>query len=249
MKNSNRSSGIKREDNWASLVFLDFLLLLTLIMFPGGPQEECFKEEVRKEKQVRKWNICLSCWLRHSWAKDLKCSLCSHRPAKNVEPALILIPVFSFSCWFYTTVTKLQCVGEKQRKKEQERKNRIVKHSTLPPPLSVSFQISNGWEQDHWCSDGGRVHTIRLTPSASLQLWNSWQAVHPTVFGRAHCIDFSCKDFLYIWSVAAPVVTCAFMASLDILFLELRVNSALLFIVLFFFSNLSWICWFVVQIL
>lgn len=61
MKNSSSSSGIKREDNRAGLDFLDFLLLLTVIMFPGGPQGEGFKEEVRKEKEVRKWNICLRC--------------------------------------------------------------------------------------------------------------------------------------------------------------------------------------------
>lgn len=39
IKMSNSSSGIKREDSSAGLDILDFLLILTLILFPGGQKK------------------------------------------------------------------------------------------------------------------------------------------------------------------------------------------------------------------
>lgn len=235
MKNSNSSSGIKREDNWAGLDFLDFLLLLTLIMFPGGPQKEVFKAEVRKEKQVRKWNICLGA---DSDIHEQKTSSIAYILLGQLRMQSQHWFGYLFSASFVGFTPQLQkmtYVREKERKKEQERRNRKGKHLSPLPLLSSSFQISDGWEQDHWLSDGGRVHMIRLTPSASLQPGLSQQATHPTWLGRAHFIDFSCKHFLYVWSVSASVVISAFTATLEILLLELRVNSALFFVFLFFF--------------
>lgn len=166
MKNSNGCFGIKREYNWAGLDLLDFLFLLSLIMFPGGPQEEMFKEEVRKEKQVRKWNICLRCWLRHSWAKDLKCSLYSNKPAKYVELALIWVPVFSSSVDF-TPVTKVvMCRGKEEGKKARKEEY----NSKAPFPLSSALIfLPNLKMVENWTT--GFLMEVELT-------WSDWLLQH-----------------------------------------------------------------------
>lgn len=191
-----------------------------------------FKEDIRKEKQAKKCNFCLRCWLRHSWVEDLKHSRCSDQSTRNLKEShqhwlgYLLSAAFY---GFYITVTKeTMCMRQGEGKRTWKEEPNMKAFFPLPfLPLPNSRWLRGGPLAFWW-----RWSSYNQVDSFSLSWSGGFTArpfsPHGTGEDTSLILAVNISSMSRVFQL---VVICGFTASLEIPLLELSIISALLFVV------------------